>query len=60
MMDNNGSSKFEAGDARAALLPLVRLLARQAACEDYERALEAARPKPYSKRHGRPKVIEET
>ena len=60
MMDNNGTSKSQADNARAALLPLVRLLARQAAREDYERALEAARPKSYSKRHGQPKVIEET
>jgi len=32
----------------APILPLVRLLARQAAREDYARALEAARAKPYS------------
>lgn len=58
-MDSNGTPKSEASDARAALLPLVRLLARQAAREDYERALEAARPKQYSKGLGRPRVIEE-
>lgn len=58
-MDNNGTPKSEASDARAALLPLVRLLARQAAREDYEHALAAARRKPYSKLHSRPKVIEE-
>jgi len=32
----------------AAILPLVRLLARQAARDDYARALEAARAKSYS------------
>ncbi|MBY0566050.1 MAG: hypothetical protein K2P70_01970 [Hyphomonadaceae bacterium] len=31
----------------AAILPLVRLLARQAARDDYARALEAARAKSY-------------
>lgn len=46
-------------DTRAAVLPLVRLLARHAAREDYERAL-AARPKPYSKGQDRPKAIEES
>ncbi|MDX2277379.1 MAG: hypothetical protein NW206_18180 [Hyphomonadaceae bacterium] len=50
----------EAGDPRAALLPLVRLLARQAAREDYARALEAAPSKPYSKERDRPNVVEET
>ena len=59
-MDNNGAAKSEANDARAALLPLVRLLARQAAREDYERALAAARPKPYSKGQDRPKAIKES
>lgn len=32
----------------AAILPLVRLLARQAARDDYARGLEAARAKSYS------------
>lgn len=32
----------------AAILPLVRLLARQAARDDYVRALEGARAKSYS------------
>ena len=41
------TANLDAGP-RAALLPLVRLLARQAAREDYERALEEARTKPYS------------
>lgn len=46
----------------ASILPLVRLLARQAAREDYERALEAARAKPYSTERVRdaPRAIEET
>ncbi len=45
----------------AAILPLVRLLARQTAREDYARALEAARTKPYSTERvrGAPKAIEE-
>lgn len=49
------------GDRYAAIRPLVRLLARQAAKEDYARALEAARTKPYSTEElrGAPKVIEE-
>lgn len=38
------------GGPYAAILPLVRLLARQAAREDYARALEAARAKSYSTR----------
>jgi hypothetical protein len=37
-------------DPYAAILPLVRLLARQAARDDYARALEAARAKSYSTR----------
>lgn len=36
------------GGPYAAILPLVRLLARQAARDDYARALEAARAKSYS------------
>ena len=59
-MDNNDIPVSAAGGARAALLPLVRLLARQAAREDYERALAAARPKPYSKRQDPPEAIEES
>jgi len=35
-------------DLRAAIRPLVRLLARQAANEDYARALEEVGAKPYS------------
>lgn len=59
-MDDNDAAKSEASDVRAALLPLVRLLARQAAREDYELALAAARPKPYSKGQDRPKTIKES
>ena len=36
------------GGPYGAILPLVRLLARQAARGDYARALEGARPKSYS------------
>jgi hypothetical protein len=36
-------------DSRAVIHPLVRLLARQAAREDYQRSLEARPMKPYSK-----------
>lgn len=52
----------QAGDRYAAIRPLVLLLARQAAKEDYARALEAARTKTYSTEEvrGRPKVIEES
>ena len=52
----------ETGDRYAAIRPLVRLLARQAAKGDYERALEAARAKPYStdEVRGAPKAIEES
>ena len=50
------------GGPRAAIRPLVRLLARHAAREDYERALEAARTKPYSTEQAgaAPKATEET
>lgn len=48
-MDDNRTAT-ERGSPYAAVLPLVRLLARQAAREDYERALEAAGAKPYSMR----------
>ena len=41
------STNIESGPY-AAILPLVRLLARQAAREDYARALEAARARTYS------------
>lgn len=59
-MSNNGTPVSPVGDAYAALLPLVRLLARQAAREDYARALAAARPKPYSKGQDRPEATEES
>jgi hypothetical protein len=61
-MDNSVPEieRVDAGDPRAALLPLVRLLARQAAREDYARALEAAPSKPYSKEQDRPNVVEES
>jgi hypothetical protein len=36
-------------ELRAAVHPLVRLLARQAAREDYQGSLEAKPAKPYSK-----------
>lgn len=38
-----------ASNVREAIHGLVRLLARQAARQDYARALEAQRMKPYSK-----------
>jgi hypothetical protein len=49
-------------DVHAAVLPLVRLLARQAAREDFQCALEGARMKPYSTEcvRGAPKTIEDT
>lgn len=45
---NDGTTEGTDSGLRAAIQPLVRLLARQAAREDYERALEATRAKPYS------------
>lgn len=44
----------------ATILPLVRLLARQAAREDYARALEAARAKSYSTRGDTREAVEES
>jgi hypothetical protein len=50
-----GASQF------AAILPLIRLLARQAAREDYERGLEAQRANSYSmeRARGERNVIED-
>ena len=58
--DGAAAADLESGPY-AAILPLVRLLARQAAREDYARALEAARTKPYSSERvrGAPKETEE-
>jgi hypothetical protein len=58
---NDRTTGLDSGP-HAAILPLVRLLARQAAREDYERALEAARTKPYSmeRARGAPNAIEES
>jgi len=55
-------SDAQIGDLHAAIRPLVRLLARQAAKQDYSRALEAARTTPYSTEEVRdaPKAIEES
>lgn len=59
---NDGAAAQLASDPHATILPLVRLLARQAAREDYERALDAARTKSYSTERvrGAPKRIEES
>lgn len=58
---NNDGETATPDSGLHAILPLVRLLARQAAREDYARALEAARVKPYSTgRVGGPAAIEET
>ncbi len=60
--NNDGAIAGLDSAPHAAVLPLVRLLARQAAREDYERALEAACTKPYSTERvrGAPETIEET
>lgn len=60
--NNDGATAGLDSGLHATILPLVRLLARQAAREDYERALEAARTKPYSTERvrGEPKASEET
>jgi hypothetical protein len=51
---------LQPSDPRFALLSLVRLLARQAAREDYDRALAGACSKTYSKEQGRQDPIEES
>lgn len=51
---------IQPSDPRSALLSLVRLLARQAAREDYDRALAGARSKTYSKEQGRQDAVEES
>jgi hypothetical protein len=62
MNSKDGATGGPDSDPYAAIRPLVRLLARQAAREDFERALEAARMKPYSTEEvrGAPKHIEES
>ncbi len=51
---------LQPSDPRAALLSLVRLLARQAAREDYDSALAEARSEPYSKDQDPQAAIEES
>lgn len=60
--NNDGETRAVDADPYAAIRPLVRLLARQAAREDYQRALEAARVKSYSTERvrGAPTTIEES
>ncbi|MBX9746304.1 MAG: hypothetical protein K2X34_05350 [Hyphomonadaceae bacterium] len=59
---NENETRAVEADPYASIRPLVRLLARQAAREDYARALEAARVKPYSTQRvrGATEAIEET